>query len=77
MQVWNQSRPPWLNAILKPLKNMMPPIIELLLEATKVSCGCAIIIIFVNFVFREFSCLLEDSSLVNLLMEKFEFSDRS
>nr|XP_033326396.1 uncharacterized protein LOC117220499 isoform X1 [Megalopta genalis] len=34
-QVWNQCRPPWLNAILKPLKNMMPPIIELLLEAAK------------------------------------------
>ncbi|XP_076629595.1 uncharacterized protein LOC143345892 isoform X1 [Colletes latitarsis] len=34
-QVWNQSRPPWLNAILKPLNNMMQPIIEILLEAVK------------------------------------------
>ncbi|XP_076296599.1 uncharacterized protein LOC143216906 isoform X1 [Lasioglossum baleicum] len=34
-QVWNQCRPPWVNAILRPLKNMMPPIIELLLEAAK------------------------------------------
>ncbi|XP_043581466.1 uncharacterized protein LOC122567202 isoform X4 [Bombus pyrosoma] len=34
-QVWNQSRPPWLNAILSPLKNMMHPIIEILLEAVR------------------------------------------
>ncbi|XP_053979954.1 uncharacterized protein LOC128877038 isoform X2 [Hylaeus volcanicus] len=34
-QVWNQSRPPWLNAILKPLSNTMEPIIEILLEAVK------------------------------------------
>ncbi|OAD53553.1 hypothetical protein WN48_09770 [Eufriesea mexicana] len=34
-QVWNQSRPPWLNAILNPLKDMMPPIIEILLEAVR------------------------------------------
>ncbi|XP_026295976.1 uncharacterized protein KIAA0825 homolog isoform X3 [Apis mellifera] len=34
-QVWNQSRPPWLNAILNPLKDMMQPIIEILLKAVK------------------------------------------
>ncbi|XP_076239255.1 uncharacterized protein LOC143182247 isoform X2 [Calliopsis andreniformis] len=34
-QVWNQSRPPWLNAILNPLKSMMQPVIEMLLEAVK------------------------------------------
>ncbi|XP_015437868.1 PREDICTED: uncharacterized protein LOC107193012 [Dufourea novaeangliae] len=34
-QVWNQCRPPWLHAILKPLKDMMPPIIEILLEAVR------------------------------------------
>nr|XP_034174851.1 uncharacterized protein LOC117601773 [Osmia lignaria] len=34
-QVWNQSRPPWLNAILNPLNKIMEPIIELLLDAVK------------------------------------------
>ncbi|CAK9795962.1 Uncharacterized protein KIAA0825 homolog [Anthophora quadrimaculata] len=34
-QVWNQSRPPWLNAIINPLKNMMQPIIEILLGAIR------------------------------------------
>ncbi|EFN85448.1 uncharacterized protein LOC105182315 [Harpegnathos saltator] len=34
-QVWNQSRPPWLNALVKPLKIMMQPIVEMLLEAAK------------------------------------------
>ncbi|XP_076763082.1 uncharacterized protein LOC143430614 [Xylocopa sonorina] len=34
-QVWNQSRPAWLNAILNPLKDMMEPVIELLLEAVR------------------------------------------
>ncbi|XP_070150031.1 uncharacterized protein [Polyergus mexicanus] len=35
-QVWNQSRPPWLNALIKPLKIMMQPVVEVLLEAAKV-----------------------------------------
>ncbi|XP_014469110.1 PREDICTED: uncharacterized protein LOC106741512 [Dinoponera quadriceps] len=34
-QVWNQSRPPWLNALVKPLKIMMQPVVEMLLEAAK------------------------------------------
>ncbi|XP_018341255.1 PREDICTED: uncharacterized protein LOC108747869 isoform X1 [Trachymyrmex septentrionalis] len=34
-QVWNQSRPPWLNALIKPLKIMMQPVTEALLEAAK------------------------------------------
>ncbi|XP_011340540.1 uncharacterized protein LOC105281186 isoform X2 [Ooceraea biroi] len=34
-QVWNQSRPPWLNALIKPLKTMMQPVVEVLLEAAK------------------------------------------
>ncbi|XP_032680366.1 uncharacterized protein LOC116848405 isoform X2 [Odontomachus brunneus] len=34
-QVWNQSRPPWLNALVKPLKIMMQPVAEMLLEAAK------------------------------------------
>ncbi|XP_039311837.1 uncharacterized protein LOC105194760 isoform X2 [Solenopsis invicta] len=39
-QVWNQSRPPWLNALIKPLlikplKTMMQPVVEVLLEAVK------------------------------------------
>lgn len=34
-QVWNQSRPPWLNALVKPLKIMMQPVAEVLLEAAK------------------------------------------
>ncbi|XP_011634048.1 uncharacterized protein LOC105425139 isoform X1 [Pogonomyrmex barbatus] len=34
-QVWNQSRPPWLNALVKPLKIMMQPVVEVLLEAAK------------------------------------------
>ncbi|XP_067206507.1 uncharacterized protein [Linepithema humile] len=34
-QVWNQSRPPWLNALVKPLKTMMQPVVEMLLEAAK------------------------------------------
>ncbi|XP_072761296.1 uncharacterized protein [Anoplolepis gracilipes] len=34
-QVWNQSRPPWLNALIKPLKNMMQPVVAVLLEAAK------------------------------------------
>ncbi|KAK2583104.1 hypothetical protein KPH14_009131 [Odynerus spinipes] len=34
-QVWNQSRPPWLNALLVPLKSMTPPIVETLLNAVK------------------------------------------
>nr|XP_003699217.2 PREDICTED: uncharacterized protein LOC100879507 [Megachile rotundata] len=34
-QVWNQSRPPWLNAILNPLHSIMQPIIEMLLEAVR------------------------------------------
>lgn len=36
LKVWNQSRPPWLNALIKPLKIMMQPIVEMLLEAAKV-----------------------------------------
>ncbi|XP_018401787.1 PREDICTED: uncharacterized protein LOC108778955 [Cyphomyrmex costatus] len=35
LQVWNQSRPPWLNALIKPLKIMMQPVAEALLEAAK------------------------------------------
>ncbi|XP_077267571.1 uncharacterized protein LOC143900281 isoform X1 [Temnothorax americanus] len=34
-QVWNQSRPPWLNALIKPLKTMMQPVAEVLLDAAK------------------------------------------
>ncbi|KAH0946009.1 hypothetical protein HN011_005249 [Eciton burchellii] len=34
-QVWNQSRPPWLNALVKPLRTMMQPVVEVLLEAAK------------------------------------------
>ncbi|XP_050458079.1 uncharacterized protein LOC126854933 [Cataglyphis hispanica] len=34
-QVWNQSRPSWLNALIKPLKIMMQPVVEVLLEAAK------------------------------------------
>ncbi|XP_012276460.1 uncharacterized protein LOC105697593 [Orussus abietinus] len=34
-QVWSQSRPPWLNALLTPLRPMMTPIVETLLEAAK------------------------------------------
>ncbi|KAI4500810.1 hypothetical protein M0802_004021 [Mischocyttarus mexicanus] len=34
-QVWNQSRPPWLNALLVPLKTMMPAIVDTLLDAVK------------------------------------------
>ncbi|XP_015123677.1 uncharacterized protein LOC107045817 [Diachasma alloeum] len=34
-QVWNQSRPPWLNALLAPLREMMEPVVETLLEAVK------------------------------------------
>lgn len=36
LKVWNQSRPPWLNALIKPLKIMMQPVVEVLLEAAKV-----------------------------------------
>ncbi|XP_071630435.1 uncharacterized protein [Temnothorax longispinosus] len=38
-QVWNQSRPPWLNALIKPLKTMMQPVAEVLLDAAKVLCA--------------------------------------
>ncbi|XP_051169781.1 uncharacterized protein LOC127287087 isoform X3 [Leptopilina boulardi] len=34
-QMWNQSRPPWLNALLFPLHSMMTPIVETLLDAVK------------------------------------------
>ncbi|XP_034942560.1 uncharacterized protein [Chelonus insularis] len=34
-QVWNQCRPPWLNALLLPFKDMMMPIVETLLDAVK------------------------------------------
>ncbi|XP_011881191.1 PREDICTED: uncharacterized protein LOC105569377 [Vollenhovia emeryi] len=34
-QVWNQSRPPWLNALIKPLKIMMQPVADVLLDAAK------------------------------------------
>ncbi|XP_043683631.1 uncharacterized protein LOC122636472 isoform X1 [Vespula pensylvanica] len=34
-QVWNQSRPPWLNALMVPLISMMPSIVETLLDAVK------------------------------------------
>ncbi|XP_043499358.1 uncharacterized protein LOC122522360 isoform X4 [Polistes fuscatus] len=34
-QVWNQSRPPWLNALLVPLKTMMSAIVDTLLDAVK------------------------------------------
>uniref|UniRef100_A0A0C9RUR4 KIAA0825_1 protein n=1 Tax=Fopius arisanus TaxID=64838 RepID=A0A0C9RUR4_9HYME len=34
-QVWNQSRPPWLNALLQPLRQIMDPVVEILLEAVK------------------------------------------
>lgn len=36
LKVWNQSRPPWLNALIKSLKIMMQPVVEVLLEAAKV-----------------------------------------
>ncbi|XP_043467980.1 uncharacterized protein LOC122502134 isoform X2 [Leptopilina heterotoma] len=35
LNVWNQSRPPWLNALLSPLNSMMKPIVETLLDAVK------------------------------------------
>ncbi|XP_024938115.1 uncharacterized protein LOC107265150 isoform X3 [Cephus cinctus] len=34
-QVWNQARPPWLNALLTPLHSIMLPIVETLLDAVK------------------------------------------
>ncbi|XP_033231251.1 uncharacterized protein LOC117182252 [Belonocnema kinseyi] len=34
-QVWNQLRPPWLNALLAPLNSMMIPIVEILLDAVR------------------------------------------
>ncbi|XP_046837057.1 uncharacterized protein LOC124432294 isoform X1 [Vespa crabro] len=34
-QVWNQSRPPWLNALMVPLISTMSPIVETLLDAVK------------------------------------------
>lgn len=35
-QVWNQARPPWLNALLSPLRGMIVPIVATLLDAVKV-----------------------------------------
>lgn len=35
-QVWNQIRPPWLNALLVSFKDMMTPIVETLIDAVKV-----------------------------------------
>ncbi|KAK0163780.1 hypothetical protein PV328_002475 [Microctonus aethiopoides] len=34
-QVWNQIRPPWLNALLVSFKDMMMPIVETLIDAVK------------------------------------------
>ncbi|KOX74977.1 hypothetical protein WN51_12661 [Melipona quadrifasciata] len=67
-QVWNQSRPPWLNAILNPLKNMMHPIIEILLEAVRTGASMYQAMSLVIGCFTELYVTLPPSILKTVLV---------
>ncbi|KAG7213003.1 hypothetical protein KM043_002340 [Ampulex compressa] len=72
-QVWNQARPPWLNAILNPVQTIMEPVVETLLEAVKTGASVYQAMSLVIGCFAELYALLP----VPILRTAFALNDNA